>query len=248
MIKLENKVVIVTGSARGIGFTIAETFAQAGATTIISDMSEDSVNQAVENLKSKNYSVDGFVMNVTDSAQVESVFKQIIEKYKQIDVLVNNAGITKDTLIMRMKESEWDAVINVNLKGTFICTQKVSRYMMNQRNGSIINISSVIGLMGNLGQSNYAASKAGIIGLTKSTAKEFASRNIRANAIAPGFIETEMTAQLKPEVVENYAKAIPMQRMGKPIDVANACLFLASDLSAYITGQTIQVDGGLIMS
>jgi 3-oxoacyl-[acyl-carrier protein] reductase len=248
MIKLENKVVIVTGSARGIGYTIAEAFAQAGATTIISDMSEDSVNQAVENLKSKNYSVDGFVMNVTDSAQVESVFKQVIEKYKQIDVLVNNAGITKDTLIMRMKEAEWDAVINVNLKGTFICTQKVCKYMMNQRNGSIINISSVIGLMGNMGQSNYAASKAGIIGLTKSTAKEFASRNIRANAIAPGFIETEMTAQLKPEVVENYAKAIPMQRMGKPIDVANACLFLASDLSAYITGQTIQVDGGLIMS
>ncbi|HOD55013.1 MAG TPA: SDR family oxidoreductase, partial [Candidatus Cloacimonadota bacterium] len=144
--------------------------------------------------------------------------------------------------------AEWDAVISVNLKGTFNCIQKVSRFMLNQKSGNIINIASVIGLMGNIGQSNYAASKGGIIALTKSTAKEFATRNIRANAIAPGFIETEMTAQLSAEVVENYAKAIPLQRMGKPVDVANACIFLASDEAAYITGQTLQVDGGLIMS
>jgi len=248
MNKLENKVVVITGSARGIGFAIAHGFAQQGALTIISDISQEAVDSAVEKLKSEGFNADGFAMNVTDSAQVEETFKAITSKYKNIDVLVNNAGITKDTLIMRMKESDWDAVINVNLKGTFICTQKVSRYMLNQKSGSIINIASVIGIMGNIGQSNYAASKGGIIALTKSTAKEFASRNIRCNAIAPGFIETEMTAQLNQEVVQNYAKAIPLQRMGKPADVANACIFLASEESAYITGQTLQVDGGLIMS
>ncbi|HPY95986.1 MAG TPA: 3-oxoacyl-[acyl-carrier-protein] reductase [Candidatus Cloacimonadota bacterium] len=243
-----DRVVVVTGSARGIGFTIAERFAQEGAITIISDISEEAVAEAAKKLQDQGYKADGFVINVTDSSQVEATFKEIVSKYQRIDVLVNNAGITKDTLIMRMKESDWDAVINVNLKGTFNCTQKISRHMLNQRSGSIINIASVIGIMGNVGQSNYAASKAGIIGLTKSTAKEFASRNIRANAIAPGFIETEMTAQLSPEVVENYAKAIPLQKMGKPVDVANACIFLASDEAQYITGQTIQVDGGLIMS
>ncbi|HPM02016.1 MAG TPA: 3-oxoacyl-[acyl-carrier-protein] reductase [Candidatus Cloacimonadota bacterium] len=248
MRRFENKVVIVTGSARGIGFTIAERFAQEGAITIISDISEEAVNQAVTKLTEQNYHADGFVINVTDSAQIEATFKAIVAKYQRIDVLINNAGITKDTLIMRMKETDWDAVINVNLKGTFNCIQKVSRFMLNQKSGNIINIASVIGLMGNIGQSNYAASKGGIIALTKSTAKEFATRNIRANAIAPGFIETEMTAQLSAEVVENYAKAIPLQRMGKPVDVANACIFLASDEAAYITGQTLQVDGGLIMS
>lgn len=248
MKRFEGKVVVVTGSAHGIGFTIAERFAQEGALVIISDIAEDAVQQASKKLQEQGFKADGFVINVTDSSQVEATFKEIIAKHQRIDVLINNAGITKDTLIMRMKETDWDAVINVNLKGTFICTQKVSRYMLNQRAGSIINIASVIGIMGNIGQSNYAASKAGIIGLTKSTAKEFASRNIRANAVAPGFIETEMTAQLSAEVVENYAKAIPLQKMGKPVDVANACIFLASDEAQYITGQTIQVDGGLIMS
>lgn len=248
MKRLEDKVVIVTGSARGIGFAIARRFAEEGAITIISDISQEAIDNAVNLLKAENFKVDGFAMNVTDSAQVETTFKAITEKYKNIDVLVNNAGITKDNLIMRMKEADWDAVISVNLKGTFVCTQKVSRYMLNQRSGSIINIASVIGLMGNIGQSNYAASKGGIIALTKSTAKEFASRNIRANAIAPGFIETEMTAQLNEDVIQNYAKAIPLQRMGKPNDVANACIFLASEEAGYITGQTIQVDGGLIMS
>lgn len=248
MKRMEDKVIIVTGSARGIGFSIAERFAEEGGQIIISDINSESVMQAVEKLQAKGYKADGFEFNVTDSAQVEETFKAIQSKYGRIDVLINNAGITKDTLMMRMKESDWDAVINVNLKGTFLCTQKVSRYMLSQKAGSIINISSVIGIMGNAGQSNYAASKGGIIAFTKASAKEFASRNIRVNAVAPGFIETEMTAQLNEEVVQNYAKAIPLQRMGKPADVANLCLFLASEESGYITGQTIQVDGGLIMA
>jgi 3-oxoacyl-[acyl-carrier protein] reductase len=170
-----------------------------------------------------------------------------VKKFGKIDILINNAGITRDGLLMKMKEADWDAVINVNLKGTFVCTQKVCRFMMKQRSGVILNISSVIGIMGNAGQANYAASKGGVIAFTKSTAKEFASRNIRVNAIAPGFIETEMTAKLPQDIVETYAEAIPLKRMGKPADVANLCLFLASDDAAYITGQTIQVDGGLVM-
>ncbi len=248
MKRLENKVVIITGSARGIGFSIAEHFAKEGAQVIISDITQEIVNTAVEKIVTQGFKADGYELNVTNAKQVEDVFKEINIKYGKIDVLINNAGITKDALIMRMKESDWDAVINVNLKGSFLCTQKVFRYMLNQRYGSIINISSVIGIMGNIGQSNYAASKGGIIAMTKSSAKEFASRNIRVNAIAPGFIETEMTATLTEDVIKSYAKAIPLQRMGKPVDVANLCLFLASDESAYITGQTIQVDGGLIMA
>jgi len=248
MIRLEeNKVAVVTGSARGIGFAIAEKFAKAGAITIITDMNQELVDIAVKRLKDKNLLADGYVMNVTDSENIENVFKEIINKYKTLDVLVNNAGITKDNLIMRMKDEDWDAVINVNLKGTFLCTKRVSRIMLNQKSGSIINIASVVGIMGNMAQANYAASKGGIISLTKSTAKEFASRNIRCNAVAPGFIETEMTAVLDELIVEEYAKAIPLKRMGKPEDVANLCLFLASEEANYITGQTLNVDGGLVM-
>ena len=247
MKRLENRVAVITGAARGIGFSIAEVFAAHGAITVITDMSDEQVNTAVSALKDKGYLVDGFAMNVTDSERVEACFKEIVEKYKKIDILVNNAGITKDNLIMRMSEEDWDAVINVNLKGTFICTKKISRIMLNEKYGSIINIASVIGIMGNAAQANYAASKGGIIALTKSTAKEFASRNIRCNAVAPGFIKTEMTAVLDEKVVEEYAKAIPLKKMGNPSDVANLCLFLASDEASYITGQTINVDGGLIM-
>ncbi len=244
---IKDKVVIVTGSARGIGFSIAERFAAAGAQTIIIDLQEDAVNEAVAKLKEMNFAADGYVVNVTDADNVKEAFSNIFKKYGKIDVLVNNAGITKDTLLMKMKESDWDAVMNVNLKGTFICTQNVIRPMMKKRTGSIINIASVIGIMGNAGQANYAASKGGIIAFTKSTAKELASRNIRANSIAPGFIETEMTKILDEKVVESYAQAIPLARMGKPEDVANLCLFLASDEASYITGQTLNVDGGLIM-
>ncbi len=244
---VKDKIAIITGAARGIGFAIARRFAEEGATVIIIDLAQDAVDEAVAQLTTDGFSAAGYAGNVVNGEQMAEIFKTIHARFGAIDILINNAGITRDGLIMKMKESDWDAVIAVNLKGTFICTQKVSRYMMKQRHGVIINIASVIGLMGNSGQANYAASKGGIIALTKSTAKELASRNIRANAIAPGFIRTPMTDTLKPEVVENYAKAIPLSRMGEAVDVANSCLFLASDLASYITGQTIQVDGGLIM-
>ena len=244
---IENKIVIITGAARGIGFSLAEAFAEHKATVIILDINQDIVENATQKLSDKGFKAFGYEADITNSIRIAEVFKEIYKKFGKIDVLINNAGITKDGLIMKMKESDWDAVMNVNLKGTFICTQKVSRYMLKQRDGVILNIASVIGLMGNAGQANYAASKGGIIALTKSTAKEFSSRNIRVNAIAPGFIETEMTKQLPEDVVKKYAEVIPLNRMGKPKDVANLCIFLASDMANYITGQTIQVDGGLIM-
>jgi 3-oxoacyl-[acyl-carrier protein] reductase len=247
MSKFNNKIVVITGSARGIGFSIAETFCQNGATAVILDLFQESVDEAVQNLSDQGYSAIGFAANVTDSSSIDAVFKDIINKFGKIDILINNAGITKDGLIMKMKESDWDAVLNVNLKGTFVCTQKAIRYMLRERNGVILNIASVIGQMGNAGQANYAASKGGVISFTKSSAKEFASRNIRVNAIAPGFIETEMTKKLADNVVEEYKKGIPLNKLGSPKDVANALLFLASDEAAYITGQTINVDGGMIM-
>jgi len=247
MERLKDKVAIVTGSARGIGFSIAEMFASEGAIVVILDLFQEAVDEAVKKLIEKGYKADGFAGNVTKSDDMEAVFNAVAEKHKTIDILVNNAGITKDNLILRMKEEEWDAVIAVNLKGSFICTQKAFKIMMRQRFGSIVNIASVIGLMGNAGQANYAATKGGLIAFTKSCAKEFASRNIRVNAIAPGFIQTEMTSRLPQEVVENYAKAIPLGKMGLPEDVAKLCLFFAGDESTYITGQTIAVDGGLTM-
>jgi len=244
---LENKIAIITGSARGIGFSIAETFANHGATVIIIDLFQDAVEEAVTNLKAKGKSVFGYASDVTNASEIDSIFKGINTKFGRIDILINNAGITKDGLIMKMKESDWDAVLNVNLKGTFTCTQKVSRYMLRQREGVILNIASVIGIMGNAGQSNYAASKGGVIAFTKSSAKEFASRNIRVNAIAPGFIETEMTAKLPEDVIEKYKTVIPLNKLGSTKDVANLLLFLASEQASYITGQTINVDGGMIM-
>lgn len=247
MNRIKDKVAVITGSARGIGYAIAEYFASEGATVIILDLFQDAVDAAVQKLASQGYKADGFTGNVTSSGDMETVFSAVVEKHKTIDILVNNAGITKDNLILRMKEEEWDAVIAVNLKGSFVCTQKAFKIMMRQRFGSIINIASVIGLMGNAGQANYAATKGGLIAFTKSCAKEFASRNIRVNAVAPGFIQTEMTAKLPPEVVESYAKAIPLGKMGLPEDVAKLCLFFASDDSEYVTGQTIAVDGGLTM-
>lgn len=247
MYNFEGKVVIITGSARGIGFSIAEAFAENGATSIVLDLFQDAVDEAVKQITDKGLKVIGYVANITDSKLIGNLFKEIFQKFGKIDILINNAGITKDGLLMKMKESDWDSVINVNLKGTFICTQKVCRFMLKQRQGVILNISSVIGIIGNAGQANYAASKGGIITLTKSAAKEFASRNIRVNAIAPGFIETEMTKQLPKEIVDKYLEAIPLRHMGTSKDVANLCLFLASEEADYITGQTIQVDGGLIM-
>ncbi len=244
---LHDKVAVITGAARGIGLAIAGAFAEQGAHAVIIDLRQADVDQAVQTLQTKGWSASGQVGDVTDSAAMEAVFAAIMERHGRIDCLVNNAGITRDNLLLRMKEEEWQLVLDINLKGSFICTQKAFKHMMKARCGSIVNIASVIGLMGNAGQANYAASKGGLIAFTKSCAREFASRGVRVNAIAPGFIETEMTATLPPEVVAGYAKAIPLQKMGTPDAVAQACLFLASEASAYITGQTLAVDGGLTM-
>jgi 3-oxoacyl-[acyl-carrier protein] reductase len=242
-----NYVVVITGGARGIGFTIATLFGAARAVVIVIDLNEDAVHQAVQSLKDQGSDAYGHVGNVTDSKGMEELFAAIAKEHGKIDALINNAGVTRDNLMLRMKEEEWQMVLDINLKGTFICTQKVFKHMMRARTGSIINIASVIGLMGNAGQANYAASKGGMIAFTKSCAKEFASRNVRVNAVAPGFIETEMTASLSDEIRSSYGKAIPLGKMGSPEDVARLCMFLASPDSAYITGQTIAVDGGLTM-
>ena len=244
---LFDKVIVITGAARGIGFAIAEAFAQQHAIVVIIDIATEAVEKAVANLRAKELKAFGYTGNVTDSAGIESLFAQIVQSHGQIDCLINNAGITRDNLVLRMKEEEWQLVMEINLKGSFICTQKAFKHMMKARKGSIINITSVIGIMGNAGQANYAASKGGLIAFTKSCAKEFSPRGVRVNAVAPGFIETEMTATLSPEIRAEYAKVIPLQKMGSPVDVANLCLFLASDEAGYITGQTIAVDGGLTM-
>jgi 3-oxoacyl-[acyl-carrier protein] reductase len=245
--RLKDKVAIITGAARGIGFAIAETLAQNGALSVIIDLNKNDVDIAVQKIDDAGFKAIGYACDVTGSENLSNVFKDIHSKFEKIDILVNNAGITRDGLLMKMKEADWDAVINVNLKGTFNCTQKVSRFMLKQKSGVIINISSIIGIMGNPGQANYAASKGGIIAFTKSAAKEFASRNIRVNAIAPGFIQTEMTDKLPKEVVDKYLAAIPLSCMGTVKDIANLCVFLASNEAKYITGQTINVDGGLVM-
>ncbi len=238
---------MITGAARGIGFSIARSFAAAKAKVVIIDIASDAVEKAVNELKENSFEAFGYTGNVTDSAGMENIFSDVVNKLGNIDCLINNAGITRDNLLIRMKEEDWQMVMDINLKGSFLCTQKVFKYMMRNRYGCIINIASVIGITGNSGQANYAASKGGLIAFTKSCAKEFGSRNIRVNAVAPGFIETEMTATLSPETRTEYAKAIPLQKMGLPQDVANVCLFLASEAGNYITGQTIAVDGGLTM-
>ena len=243
-----NKVALVTGATRGIGKQIALTFAENGYDVAINYRKE---NAELENLKKeievnnvKCLAVQGDVSSFEDC---ERFVKEIIEEYGKIDVLVNNAGITKDTLLMRMKKEDFESVIDINLVGTFNVTKNVISHMMKARSGKIINISSVVGVSGNAGQTNYSASKAGIIGFTKSLAKEVASRNILVNAIAPGFIETSMTDVLKEDIKEEIAKSIPLKRMGTTKDVANLVKFLASDESSYITGQVINVDGGMLM-
>ncbi|MDD3523432.1 MAG: 3-oxoacyl-[acyl-carrier-protein] reductase [Candidatus Cloacimonetes bacterium] len=242
----KDKVVVITGAARGIGFAIAKSFVECGATVAVIDLSAEAVNAAVANLNQIGKAI-GYVGNVTDSSGMEELFAQVVKEHGGIDTLINNAGITRDNLMIRMKEEDWQLVLDINLKGSFICTQKAFKHMMKARKGSIINIASVIGIMGNAGQANYAASKGGLIAFTKSCAKEFASRNVRVNAVAPGFIETEMTATLSDDVRAEYGKAIPLGKMGSPEDVARVCMFLASEDSAYLTGQTLAVDGGLTM-
>lgn len=244
---LEGKVAIITGGSRGIGRGIAKIFAQQGANVAFTySSSVTEANQLEEELKTFGVKVKGYQSNAADFNQCEQLVEEVVKDFGTVDILINNAGITKDTLLMRMSEEDFDKVIQVNLKSVFNMTKAAQKIMLKQRKGSIINISSVVGVQGNAGQTNYAASKAGILGFTKSVALEMGSRNIRCNAIAPGFIETEMTAALKPEIVEGWRNAIPLKRGGQPEDVANACVFLASDLSSYITGQVLRVDGGMI--
>jgi 3-oxoacyl-[acyl-carrier protein] reductase len=245
--KLKDKVTIVTGGASGIGRAIVERFAQEGAGVVICDVNLNSAQELSSQLKEEGVKSEAFEVDVSDSSQVEKVVNNITEKFKRIDVLVNNAGISKDSLLIRTDPSDWDKVLAVNLKGAFNFTRSVARVMMKQRYGRIVNITSVVGIMGNAGQSSYSASKAGLIGLTKSTAKELASRGITVNAVAPGYIQTPMTENLSQAVKEGYLSSIPLGKAGTPQQVANLVLFLASDEADYITGQVIKIDGGLLM-
>jgi 3-oxoacyl-[acyl-carrier protein] reductase len=246
--RLKDKVALITGGARGIGRAIGLTFAKEGADIAVADVNLEIAAKTASEIEALGRKALALEMDVTDYQKVEDALNKILDKFGKVDILVNNAGITKDNLLLRMSQAEWDAVINVNLKGTFNCIKAVSRPMVKQRSGRIISIASIIGLMGNWGQANYAASKAGIIALTKTVAKELASRNINANAVAPGFIQTDMTAKLSEDVKAKMMEAIPMAKLGTPEDVANLCLFLASEESSYITGQTITVDGGMVMA
>jgi 3-oxoacyl-[acyl-carrier protein] reductase len=245
---LENKVVIITGASRGIGRSIAQKCIEHGARVAFTYLSSDEKARALEQELSQNGGeVKGFKSDAANFEQAQQLVDDVVAHFGTVDVLVNNAGITRDTLLMRMTEEQWDEVINTNLKSAFNLTKAVLRPMLKAKSGSIINMSSIVGVRGNAGQANYAASKAGLIGFTKSVAQELGSRNIRCNAIAPGFIETEMTEVLDPKAVEQWRNSIPMKRGGTPEDVANVTLFLGSDLSAYVTGQTIPVCGGMLM-
>jgi len=244
---LEGKTAIVTGATRGIGRGIALVFAQQGANVAFTySSSEEAAKTLEEELIALGVNAKGYKSNAADFNEAQSLVDQVLEVFGNIDILINNAGITKDNLLMRLSEADFDDVIAVNLKSVFNMTKAVQKTMLKNRKGSIINMSSVVGVKGNAGQTNYAASKAGVIGFSKSVALELGSRNIRCNVIAPGFIETEMTAKLNADVVKSWADAIPLKRGGSAEDVANACVFLASDLSAYITGQVLNVDGGML--
>lgn len=244
---LEGKIAIITGATRGIGRGIALAFAQQGASVAFTYSS--SAQAAVEleqELAALGVKAKGYQSNAAEYTAAEQLVEEILKEFGNIDILINNAGITKDNLLMRMSEADFDAVIEVNLKSVFNMTKAVQRTMLKNRKGSIINMSSVVGVKGNAGQANYAASKAGVIGFSKSIALELGSRNIRCNVVAPGFIETEMTGKLPEDVVKGWRDAIPLKRGGTPEDVANTCVFLGSDMSAYITGQVINVDGGML--
>ena len=244
---LQGKIAIITGASRGIGKSIAKSFIAQGATVAFTyRSSEEKAIELEKELTVNGGKAKGFKSDASKMADAESLVKDVLEAFGTIDIVVNNAGITDDTLLIRMSEEQWDRVINVNLKSCFNLTKAVLKTMLKARFGSIINISSVVGVQGNAGQANYAPSKAGILGFTKSIALELGSRNIRCNAIAPGFIETEMTAKLDPDTVQGWRNAIPLKRGGTPEDVANACIFLASDMSSYVTGQTLNVCGGMI--
>ena len=245
---LKGKTAVITGAARGIGKTIAKHMAQNGANIALIDYcSEEDLAATCQEIAALGVKATGYQCNVADFEATKDICAKIMADFSSVDILVNNAGITKDNLILRMSESDFDSVIAVNLKGAFNLTKHFSRYLMKSPAGRIINIASVVGLMGNPGQANYSASKAGLIGLTKTVAKELASRQVTCNAIAPGFIETAMTAALSPETIEQYNSVIPLKKLGSADDIANTAVFLASDLAAYITGEVIRVDGGMCM-
>lgn len=245
---LKGKVSIVTGASRGIGKAIAINLALAGAQVVVNySGSEAKANEVVNEIKTNGGDAIAIKANVGDFDSSKELIDKTIEHFGRIDLLVNNAGITRDSLMMRMSEKDFDDVININLKGVWNCTKHVVRPMMKQRSGKIVNIASIVGVTGNAGQANYVAAKAGVIGMTKTLAKELAPRGINVNAVAPGFIETDMTKELPAEIIDTYKKNIPLQKMGQPQDIANVVLFLASDRAKYITGQTVNVDGGLVM-
>jgi 3-oxoacyl-[acyl-carrier protein] reductase len=245
--ELKNKVALVTGGAQGIGKTIGEELTRAGAHVVLGDVNLEGAQVTAEAINNNGGSASAIKINVSNATEVQQVFDFIMKDKKPVDIVVNNAGITRDGLMLRMKEIDWDLVLDINLKGSFLCSQQAAKQMMKQKSGVIVNISSIVGVMGNFGQANYSASKAGVIGLTKTLAREVASRGIRVNAVAPGFIDTEMTRTLDETIRQKLIEQIPLSRLGLPEDVARCVSFLVSDKSSYITGQVINLNGGMLM-
>jgi 3-oxoacyl-[acyl-carrier protein] reductase len=243
----KGKIALVTGGAQGIGFDIVKDIAKSGAHVIIADVNLEGAEKSAEEVRTSGGSAEAVKLDVSNSGEVKEVFNKILKDHKPLDILVNNAGITRDGLMIRMKEDDWDSVISINLKGCFLCGQQAAKQMMKQRKGSIVNIASIVGVMGNAGQANYSAAKAGLIGLTKTMAREVASRGITVNAVAPGFIDTEMTRVLDESVRSKLIEQIPQARLGLPQDIADCVAFLVSDRAGYITGQVINVNGGMLM-
>ena len=245
--ELKDKVALVTGGGQGIGRVIGDNLAKSGAHVVLGDINLENAEKSAKAILANGGSASATLLNVADPENVKEVFDLIAKEFKPLDILVNNAGITKDGLFVRMKEDDWDQVLAVNLKGSFLCGQQAAKQMMKQRQGTIVNIASIVGVMGNAGQANYSASKAGLIGLTKTMARELAPRNITVNAVAPGFIDTEMTRVLDEKIKDKLIEQIPLSRLGLPDDIAHSVAFLVSDRSSYITGQVMNVNGGMLM-